>query len=234
MLALFVIAYNALSAQVSTTIDVRAPVDAGYGMVQYNNPSELGAKKQISVSDDDVAGSPFWKNDWNKAYVFLSSGKVIGFAQAKMNLKTDELYFLLANNFIEAADANNISKIIFVDKKDSSKTIAVFQKLNDEGAHFFQVLNAGKYQFLKKIIVNINKRDYNAFTGKDEYAYEQKTAYYILADRKLAKLELLNKQGLATIIHFSQTEDTWLEENKNKLKSEADWISFLNYYNGKS
>src|SRR5678816_1969891 len=80
--------------QVSTSIDVRLPSDQGYGSVNYNNPSELGVKKQVTVDNDEIAGSPFWKKDWNTAYVFLASGGIVKLSNIKLNLLTNEIYFL--------------------------------------------------------------------------------------------------------------------------------------------
>ena len=41
---------NIVTGQVSTSIDVRLPSDQGYGSVNYNNPSALGAKKQVIIT----------------------------------------------------------------------------------------------------------------------------------------------------------------------------------------
>src|SRR5882672_7768608 len=132
--------------QVSTSIDVRLPSDHGYGSVNYNNPSVLGAKKQLTIDNNEIAGSAFWKKDWNKVYVFLASNGIVKLNQAKLNLVTNEINFLDSSNTIKSADASKISKIIFTDKSDSLKTLAVFQKLNYDGNVFFQVLNSGDNQ----------------------------------------------------------------------------------------
>ena len=219
--------------QVSTSIDVRAPNEQGYGSVQYNNPSELGAKKKITIDNDEIAGSPFWKMDWSKAYVFLVPGSIVKLSQAKLNLMTNELYFLDSTNVLKTADAANINKIIFIDKKDSLKTLAVFQKLNYDGNVFLEVLNAGDNQLLKAIKMSITKRDYNALLGKDEYGYNSKVSYYLFHSAQISKVDVLNKQNMVALLDFSKGYNTWLDENKNKLKGEIDWVNFLNYYNTK-
>ena len=165
--------------QVSTSIDVRLPSDHGYGSVNYNNPSVLGAKKQLTVDNNEIAGSAFWKKDWNKAYVFLTSNGVVKLNHAKLDLENNEINFLDSSNTIKSADASKISKIIFTDKSDSLKTLAVFQKLNYDGNVFFQVLNSGNNQLLKAIKMSVVKRGYNVLLGKDEYAYDSKIVYYL-------------------------------------------------------
>ena len=224
---------NIASSQVSTSIDVRLPSDQGYGSVNYNNPSELGVKKQLTIDNDEKTGIAFWKKDWNKAYVFLTSGGIIKLNQAKLNLVTNEIHFLDSGNMIKSADASKITKLIFIDKDDSLKTLAVFQKLNYDGNVFFQVLNPGENQLLKTIKVSVVKTNYNVLLGKDEYAYNSKIIYYLFHSGQISKVDALNKEHLVALLDFSDGYNRWLEENKNKLKGETDWVNFINYYNGK-
>ncbi len=223
-----------VAAQVSTSIDVRAPMDAGYGSVQYNNPSELGVKKQVAVADDEIAGTTFWKTDWNKAYIFLITGGIIKLNQAKLNLLTNEVYFTDSSNIIKASDAVRINKIIFVDKKDSLKTLAAFQKMNYDGNVFLQVLNSGDNQLFKAVKISVNKRDYNAMLGKYEYNYDTKATYYLFHSAQITKVDALNKENIIALLDFSKGYNNWLDENKNKLRGETDWVNFLNYYNSYS
>ena len=219
--------------QVSTSIDVRLPSDHGYGSVNYNNPSVLGAKKQLTVDNNEIAGSAFWKKDWNKAYVFLTSNGVVQLNHAKLNLENNEINFLDSSNTIKSADASKISKIIFTDKSDSLKTLAVFQKLNYDGNVFFQVLNSGDNQLLKAIKMSVVKSGYNVLLGKDEYAYDSKIVYYLFHSAQISKVDVLNKGHIVELLDFSDGYNKWLDENNNKLKGETDWVNFLNYYNSK-
>jgi len=233
IIALIFFTGNIVTGQVSTSIDVRLPSDQGYGSVNYNNPSELEAKKQVTVDNDEIAGSAFWKKDWNAGYVFLASGSIVKLSNIKLNLLTNEIYFLDAGNTIKSANASNISKIIFIDKSDSLKALAVFQKLNFEDNVFFQVLNSGDNQLLKAIKISVVKRGYNTLLGKDEYAYDSKTVYYLFHSAQISKVDVLNKEHLVALLDFSDGYNKWLEENKNKLRGETDWVNFINYYNGK-
>jgi hypothetical protein len=232
-LTLLLFTCNIVICQVSTTLDVRAPSDPGYGTVQYNNPSELGTKKQVTVDEDEIAGVPFWKNDWNKAYVFLISGGVVKLNQAKLNLATNEIYFFDSSSTIKSADAAKIKEIVFIDRGDSLKPLAVFHKLNYDGNVFFQVLNKGDIQLLKVTKMSVIKRDYNAMLGKDEYAYESKPVYYLFHSAQISKVDALNKENIVSLLDFSEGYSKWLNNNKNKLRSETDWVNFLNYYNSK-
>ena len=233
IIALIFFTGNIVTGQVSTSIDVRLPSDQGYGSVNYNNPSELEAKKQVTVDNDEIAGSAFWKKDWNAGYVFLASGSIVKLSNIKLNLLTNEIYFLDAGNTIKSANASNISKIIFIDKSDSLKALAVFQKLNFEDNVFFQVLNSGDNQLLKAIKISVVKRGYNTLLGKDEYAYDSKTVYYLFHSAQISKVDVLNKEHLVALLDFSDGYNKWLEENKNKLRGETDWVNFITYYNSK-
>jgi hypothetical protein len=220
-------------AQVSTSLDIRLPNENGFGSVKYNNPSELGKKVQAEVSDNEIYGTTFWKNEWNKAYVFLTFGRIIKINQAKLNLQTNEVYFPDSNNIIKVADESIVNKIIFIDKNDSSKILAVFLKLSYDSNSLFQVFNAGDYQLLKAIKVSVVKRDYNALLGKDEYAYNLNAVYYLFHAGQISKIDVLNKEHLMDFIKLSVQNNTWLTQNKNRLKGETDWVNFLNYYSSK-
>ncbi len=230
---LFFFTHSAVIAQISTSIDVRLPGINGFGETSYKSSSAIGEQEPVKVDENDINGSAFWKNDWNKAYVFLPSGSVVRLNQAKLNLKNNQLYFYDSTHVLKAAGEQAISKIIFIDKKDTLKTSGVFQKLPYDGYNYFQVLNAGGCQLLKAIKINVVKRDYNPVLNKDEYKYDSKPVYYLFYSGKLSQVDMLNKENLVSIVNISEENNNWLAQNKNKLKGEADWISFLNYYNSK-
>lgn len=223
----------AATAQISTSIDVRLPGIHGFGETSYKSSSAIGEQEEVAVDENEINGSAFWKNDWNKAYVFLPSGSIVKLNQAKLNLKNNQLYFFDSNHVLKAANESAISKIIFIDKKDSLKTLGVFQKLLYDGYTYFQVLNAGDCQLLKAIKIDVIKRDYNPILNKDEYKYESKPVYYLFYSDKLSQIDVLNKENLVSVIKVSEENNNWLAQNKNKLKGETDWVSFLNYYNSK-
>ena len=86
---------------------------------------------------------------------------------------------------------------------------------------------------LKAIKISVVKRGYNTLLGKDEYAYDSKTVYYLFHSAQISKVDVLNKEHLVALLDFSDGYNKWLEENKNKLRGETDWVNFLNYYNSK-
>ena len=234
LLILLIINHH-LFAQNNTTIDVAAPgSSSGYGSVNIINNSEVGIKKTIEVDESRVSGSVFWRNDWNKAIVFLQSGSVVKLRQVKLNLNTNETYFLDSAGIVKAADMNLVNKIIFLDKNDSLKTLAVFQKLNYNGTAFFEVLNGGEYQLLKSTQITLLKKDYDPIAGKDEYSYDAKSKYYIIHGGNLSEMNALNKNQLASIITLSEKDNSWLATNNNKLKKEKDIVDFFNYYGNKN
>ena len=55
--------------------------------------------------------------------------------------------------------------------------------------------------------------------------------YAIYNNEKLIPLKGIDKTSIVSAIPFDATIENWLKENKNKLKSEEDVISLLNYFN---
>ena len=96
-----------------------------------------------------------------------------------------------------------------------------------------QVLNQGNLQLLKLNEIKIIKKDYDVLAGKNIYSFKDNIRYFFLKDNNLLDCRSLNKADIFTAILPDAAANTWLNDNKNKLKSEKDVVSFLAYYNTK-
>lgn len=220
-------------AQLQDFNAVNSTVGSG-GVVQFNNFAELGQKSTYKLDYSDVRGNCFWDKDWNQAILLLSSNKAVKLSRVKLNFYTNEVHYI-DNTGKELIAQNGIKKIIFYDRKDTSKVAAVFQflfgfKIGNVDS-YAQVLNDGKIQLLKRTEVILVKKDFDQMAGKSELKFISEFHYYISEKQNVSPLKNINKTNLFSIIKLLKEDEAWLKENKNKLKNEAQVISFLVHRN---
>ena len=84
--------------------------------------------------------------------MYTRAGNIILLDKAKMNLYAGELHYISASGTELAVETSAVSKVVFMQTKDSSKLDAVFAVLDNyidkTPAAFFRVFNSGNYQLL--------------------------------------------------------------------------------------
>jgi len=122
--------------------------------VNQNDPALLQTllRNSTNISYTDIEGTAFWKENWQKAYMYTRAGNIILLDKAKMNLYAGELHYISASGTELAVETSAVSKVVFMQTKDSSKLDAVFAVLDNyidkTPAAFFRVFNSGNYQLL--------------------------------------------------------------------------------------
>jgi hypothetical protein len=143
IICLFVACTKCVCAQTGKSLEVNEPATSnGYGLVRFNNPSGDNQKSN-DIDLNDVAGSPYFNNDWNIGIITLSNDKAIRVPKVKLNLCNNELHFIDSTGKEMVADDGNIKKLCLIDAKDTSK-VAWFNVLkNYNGRQGRQYLYAG-------------------------------------------------------------------------------------------
>jgi len=226
---------STLHAQ-NLTIDISNPGQGpSGGMVRVTNVSAIGDKKATGLTYEDVEGTPFWDEHWNSAILYFKSGAIYKLPKAKLNLYTTELHYENEKDGELVAETNLIDKIVFLNSKDATKISAVFAVLPDyidnKPAAFFRVFNNGAYQLilLQKNLVKVSPFD--PLLGKNTTSFFIKSYYGIYNNGKTIPLKGLDKNSILAAIPFNAAVEPWIKNSKNKLKSEEDFITLLNYYN---
>ena len=226
---------NSLNAQI-LTLDISNPGQGpSAGMVRVTNVGAIGDKKATGLNYEDVEGSPFWNDNWNSAILYFKSGAIYKLPKAKLNLYTSEVHYTNEKNGELVAETNLIDKIVFLNTKDSSKIAAVFAVLPDyidnKPAGFYRVFNNGTYQLilLQKNLVKVSP--YDPLLGKNITSFFTKYYYGLYNNGKTIPLKSLDKNSIVSALPFNASVQPWIKNSKNKLKSEEDMITFLNYYN---
>jgi hypothetical protein len=206
---------------------------ASNGFVRFNNNAELGQKKEDGFDYSDVRGTCFWDNEWNPAILIMKSGKAFKLNNVKLNFYTNEIHYL-DNRGTELVTQNNVKNIVFYDRKDTVKLKGVFKRIDGfkikDVDSFAQLLVEGKTRLLKRKEVKLIKSK-DAMLDHPDLKFVSDTFYYVEENGNTINLKNTNKESLFAIIKTTDTDEAWLKENKNKLKSEADIVSFLTYRN---
>jgi len=217
------------------TLDVSGSSVGGYGSVKFNNPSELGQKSVNNLEYSEVRGRCYWGNEWTPALLTLKGGNFVKMPKVKLNLFTNDIHYIDKNGSELVAQSGLVKRMILYSNRDTLEIIAIFQSLANKASDykeaFFEILNEGKIQLLKKTTVNLSKQDYDPSVGKAEYKFISSTDYFIKDDNKVTIFKKFSKTALFSMINPSNESEKWLVSNENKLKTEADVIAFLNFSN---
>ncbi len=187
-----------------------------------------------NIRYDDIAGSPFWNDKFQLAFLY-SHSKYVATVPVRINLATDEIYF--AKNAEELVlDSGLIDKIVFKDVNDSFVFSNQINNLIVKGnpvKGFVQVLNPGKYQLIKYTHKKVASSELVSATGKKNYYFTTETYYFFTQGDKAEHIKKLNKENILSLLPSSSGFEKTSSKNKINFKDEKDVVFFLNYYNSR-
>lgn len=220
---LMIINVSAASAQSNTSV-----VTSGGRIVGvFDN---IHAAVVPVIKPDDIAGSPFLSDEWNKGTVVFRNGKRVDSILLKFDIAGNRLIFLqdsLIMFFME-----EVFYFIFSYKEGSSFKTAYFKNTYpDEGAAssvtFYQVFAEGSSYHLLKLLKRTINEEY-VYNGPAKRRYTPQDKWYVY-DVKLSQLFPINT-GKASVVKKLKPDAVRIEElckkNKWDLKS-ADELTAL-------
>jgi len=217
------------------SVDVDGAAIGANGVVRFNDPSLMGEKKGAKIDYSDVRGSCFLDAKWCPGIVRLRSKAEIKFSKLRLNLYTNDIHYLDLAGYEMAADSKAVEYISVFDRDDSTKIVSGLKKYILDGKEsFFLELNQGRVVLLKRIVVTLFKGEYDVSRAKNDFRFVRKADYFLKNETQILPLRDLSKGSLSAYIPLSEKSDSWLMTKKNKLKTEANIIEFLNYANSTS
>ena len=219
-------------------LDVNAPGAPGssYGSVSFYDPSTLGIRKEEHTNYSDMTGTPFWDDHWNAAHLIMKNGGVIKVNQVKINLYSSDIYYIYNGVELEA-EKGSVQKVLLFKQQDTSKILALFEYYPDVTVNnspspvYYRVLNTGKVRLLLLQKSLVNTAPYDPLTGIAKKNFYAKTYYALSNNGNISYLKTLDHTNLFTILSPDAASEAWLKKNNNRLKKEAEVLSFLTYYN---
>lgn len=235
---LFLLTYYSI-AQVSLESSAAGGTRDGalvvYGSDNINNNKRIPYEK--------ISGSPFWKSEYQLATIIDVKNQVLGKAPSKLNLYTNELYFISLKGEERVAAPGMVHKVVFYKGVDTTSevaavfennlTIIVENNPNAENPSFVQVLNNGDVQLLRHVKKMFVTAD-SLFGTMKRYYFSDQVSYYM--NNKYGqnvRLSKLNKDNVLETVRIVAADEEWIKKNAINFKKEDDVIRFLNYFNSR-
>ncbi|MDQ3681682.1 MAG: hypothetical protein M3352_01260 [Bacteroidota bacterium] len=187
---------------------------------------------------DKIKGTPFWSDEYKLAVLYSGNNRV-SIRPVKLNLATNEIYFLKNDEELVLENVD-VTKLIFYKGKDTSEIITSFIRRvpdlflwNKKTDDFVQVLNQGKYQLLKHTKRIVGNAD-SLFGTQKRYFFKDEHNYFLRVNDKVEKVKKLNEEYILSLMPSSSNYKVWIKGNNISFKKEDDVIRFLNYYNSQA
>lgn len=207
------------------------------GVLVVYGSNNIGNKR---IPYDRISGSPFWKNEYQMATVIDNNNQIMGKAPVKLNLYTNEVYFLTPKGEERVVTAGKARKIIFQKEDNEKEVLAVFENNlpviiennpNAESPSFVQVMNNGDLQLLKHNKVLFVTAD-SLFGTMKRYYFSNQVLYFL--NNKFGqtnRLRKLNRDNVMEMLNSDSNSEAWIKQNSINFKKEEDVIRFLDYLN---
>jgi hypothetical protein len=184
-----------------------------------------------------IAGSPFWKDEWQLAALYGDGKNDWWLMKTKLNLTTGEVYFINKGGEEQVAPDDVIKVIVFFKNFDTTQVDALFKYKygethleNKSKNNYIQIMNAGNYKLLKLDKRPLVSADSNFHTMK-RYYFNPEVKYFLEYNNKTAIIKKLSRENICIYLPDAAACNAWINENKINFKKEEDIVRFLDYYN---
>jgi len=200
------------------------------------NLEDFNGRSLLKKYDPAIAGSPFINGDWTPAKITLANGKEIGPLPVKLNIESNQLYFLDSTGKEMIAIEGLIKKIDFINyySKDSIRYIfkSGYPNIDKQNENYiYQVFTEGKVELVAKKTKYIR-------TVKDELSGEISKDFvdgaailYIYTFDNIQAFHPNKDFVLSLLIDKQEEVNTFINANKINLKKTSDLIKLFSYYN---
>jgi len=183
----------------------------------------------------DVAGSPYYIDEFRFAKITLTKGVVYENIKVKIDLYNQEVH-LLDSSQKEIISQDGIIREITIFDTSSNQTIfskfqTGFPSIDKNDANtLYKVLSDGKIQlflFSKKEI-SVTK---DVMSGEVSKEFLQRDEYYVVLHGEIQKLKKEKDFILSLMIDNKQKITEYISDKKFSFKKQDNLVGLFNYYN---
>lgn len=195
---------------------------------------DANGRPMLARSYTDVQGSPYFTDSWMKGSVRMEGGKTYAGVELKYDMVADELLFKNAKGeMLGFVDPVQEFRLVTADHPEAAVLLFRngYKPTADVSAKgFYQVLSDGQTPFARRLSKKVleNKPYGSATTTR---TFEEVTSYYVIKSGLPVKVRKDRKALLVALGDYSDELDEFIRINKLNLKSDADFILLMNYYN---
>ena len=215
-----------------------------FGQLEFRNSNvgrlinleDFNGHSLLKKYDPGISGSPFINDDWVPAKITLSKGKEIGPLSVKLNIESNELYFLDSTGKELIALEGLVKKVdcLAYYSKDSIRYIfktgyPAIEEQNEN--YYYQVLTDGKIELLAKKFkyIRTTKDELSGEISKD--FIEGGTVLYVYANNSMQVFHPTKSFISSLLKDKEKTVNIFIAKNNINLKKKTDLIKLFNYYN---
>jgi len=189
-----------------------------------------------SKYDPAIEGSPFLNKDWALADLLLKNGAHANRVSVKLNIESNELYYLDSAGKTWIAVDGFVKKISYLKLLEKEGKPDVFKcgypAIDKQSAnYYYQLLTDGKIELLKKIYKTIETFK-NDLSGEIRKEFTDGSSYYVFASGEIKAFK--NEKGFVLELMKDKQEviEKYQLANKINFKKIADIQKLITYYNG--
>jgi len=213
---------------------------------QNNTISTTGKwGQQIFLSDvngqafinkyEGVTGSVYDQSEYRLAKITLKDGRVYNDVKTRINLLEQEVNFVASNGQEGFLGKGMASEIIFIDNKEATQDIKVFQCGfppidNQNRISFYQILLNGKTSLLKSVYKTIQERN-NDLSGERFKEFATYENLYILKNGVMSRIKKDKSSLIELLQDKNEAVKKYIDDQKLNLKNETHLIALVKFYN---
>ncbi len=212
------------------TLQAQTEVRAAVPEVLYD-----GNGSRIESHSSDIAGTPFFREEWRLGSVTLQSNRRFDSVKIRLNLETQQVHFMDQNNAEIALFKGYVKTIRFYDILPGVDGPAEFQTgfpavdQQDEKS-FYQVICKGKIFLLKYMHKAISQYK-NEFSGENKREYVGYEDYYVSNGKEITRLKKDKSAVLSLLADQQAKVQSFIDTNHLKFKSVDEVKRVIDYYN---
>ena len=197
---------------------------------------DLNGYSLLKKYDPEIKGTPFINDKWKLAKITLSKGKEISQLPIKLNIESNELYFLDSTGKEMIALKGLVKKIDYLNywSKDSIKYVfkSGYPDIDKQTEnYYYQVLTEGKIELLAKKFKYITV-DKNELSGEISKNFVESAVKLYVYANKIIQAFYSNKDFVISLLKDKeQAINMFVDANKINFKKTTDLIKLFNYYN---
>jgi hypothetical protein len=212
---------------------------AGTNMkTSFNLGDAMGTSANFKIENNPhIKGSAFYDPAFSPSQITLKSGAVYREIPARINLYTNDIYYLSADSTQLVAGKGAIKKVILFQRLHSKPDSVIFScgfppiNHNDENT-IYEVLVSGKASLLKLTTKYLTDDETLTATPEDKKFVENTEYYVIVTDKNIIEKWKKGKDFLAEILnHKGSSIQKFIDDQNLKCKSLGDTERVIEYYN---
>jgi hypothetical protein len=201
--------------------------------------ADLNGHSLLKKHDPDATGSPFINDEWVLAKLTTRKGNKVGPLQIKLNIESNELYYIDSAGTEMIALEGLVKKIDCLKyyNKDSIRYVfksgyPAIDKQNEN--YYYQVFTEGKVELLAKRFkyIRTNKEEISGEITKE--FVEGVTILYVYALGIIRAFHPNKSFVISLLEDKEQLINKFIDSNKTNFKKTKDIVNLFDYYNSLS